>query len=254
MTMTRTSHSLLSTIAAVFAACTLSAFSAGCGPDYPNCDNDDQCHEGEFCVNHQCQDCRTNADCPTGQQCSAGACTPIDGYCDAATPCPAGQECQNNRCVTPETPQCSDTTPCPAGEECVGGRCNSIPGYCDDTHACPSNQRCENNRCVDMCSYTSAYFAFDSHAISSEARTAIQASNTCTHERNPSSLTLTGHADPRGTEEYNLALSENRARGVQRYLHSLGFRGTLNVVGRGEEMATGSDEDSWARDRRVDFE
>ena len=90
--------------------------------------------------------------------------------------------------------------------------------------------------------------------MTSEARTAIQATRTCTQERNPSGVTLTGHADPRGTEEYNLVLSENRARGVQRYLNSLGFRGSVQIVGRGEEMASGSDEASWARDRRVDIE
>ena len=55
-------------------------FAMGCGPTYPKCDNDEDCHEGEYCVNGQCQMCRTSSDCPTGQACNAGACEPISGF------------------------------------------------------------------------------------------------------------------------------------------------------------------------------
>ena len=34
-----------------------------CGPDYPKCDDDEDCHKGEFCINNLCQQCRNNADC-----------------------------------------------------------------------------------------------------------------------------------------------------------------------------------------------
>lgn len=249
--MTRTIRSLLlaSTVFAAFC-------STACGPTYPNCDRDNQCHEGEFCVNGQCQQCRSDADCGTGQQCSAGRCEDIPGYCDATHACPSGQECVNNRCqAQAREAQCDAARPCPAGQECIGGDCSPIAGYCDAQVSCPGGQLCENNHCRAMCSLESVYFEFDSSALSSDSRTTLQANRTCAGgDRSGLAITATGHADPRGTEEYNLVLSENRARAVQRYLHSLGVRNTMTIVGRGEESATGTDEASWARDRRVDLE
>ena len=65
-------------------------------------------------------------------------------------------------------------------------------------------------------------------------------------------LLLTGAADPRGTEEYNIALGERRGQSVRSYLVSLGMNsGRISVTSVGEEMATGSDEAGWARDRNV---
>jgi peptidoglycan-associated lipoprotein len=69
-------------------------------------------------------------------------------------------------------------------------------------------------------------------------------------------VALVGHTDPRGTEEYNLALSEQRARSVKDYLTPLvGAAGSkLHVVPKGMLEATGTDDASWSRDRRVDFQ
>lgn len=211
------------------------ALSAGCGPDYPNCDNDDQCHEGEFCVNHQCQDCRTDADCPTGQQCSAGACSPIDGYCDADHACPAGQECQNNRCqAAASTDACANVT-CPAGQHCESGGCVA------DSAPPPS------------CQLASVYFDYDSDVLDPGNRTILQSDARCIAELHPANVHATGRADERGTEEYNLALSERRAIGVTRYLRSLGVSVDLTQSGVGEEMSSGTDEAGWREDRRVDL-
>ena len=67
-------------------------------------------------------------------------------------------------------------------------------------------------------------------------------------------MTLVGHTDPRGTQEYNLALSERRAQSVRDHLGRLGVDGTkLSVLPRGSLDAKGTDEPSWAQDRRVDF-
>jgi peptidoglycan-associated lipoprotein len=64
---------------------------------------------------------------------------------------------------------------------------------------------------------------------------------------------VTGYCDPRGTEEYNLALGDRRARAVMSYMISLGLDGNaVSASSMGEEMAQGTDEGSWARDRRVE--
>jgi len=66
--------------------------------------------------------------------------------------------------------------------------------------------------------------------------------------------TVEGHADERGTREYNLALGERRANAAKNYLISLGVGAErLSVVSYGKErpVAIGSNEQSWARNRRA---
>lgn len=67
-------------------------------------------------------------------------------------------------------------------------------------------------------------------------------------------VTVEGHADERGTREYNLALGERRANSARNYLASLGVDpGRITVVSYGKErpVALGSDEASWAQNRRA---
>ena len=66
---------------------------------------------------------------------------------------------------------------------------------------------------------------------------------------------LVGRADPRGTDEYNLALGTRRAATVRTYLERLGVPSQrLSPTTRGEIDASGSDEVGWQRDRRVDLQ
>lgn len=70
-------------------------------------------------------------------------------------------------------------------------------------------------------------------------------------------LQVSGHTDERGTREYNLALGERRANAVARYLVGLGVSADqLSVVSYGKEkpVADGSDEESWAKNRRVEVD
>jgi peptidoglycan-associated lipoprotein len=192
-----------------------------CGPEYPNCDDDEDCHEGEFCVNGQCQLCRDDADCPAGQQCRGGRCDPIEGYCTGAGDCPDGQECQNNRCVV------SQSMPLDAPDE---------------------------EPVAQGCTIDTIYFDFDSSNLSSAARNEIQSNVECMREKGIESMHLTGYTDPQGTEEYNLALGDRRARSVMEYMTSLGVdSASLSASSMGEEMAEGEDESGWRRDRKVTF-
>jgi len=105
----------------------------------------------------------------------------------------------------------------------------------------------------EPCAFETVYFEFDSSELDSSSRTAIQEAVECYRRQNPDvRLLLTGAADPRGTEEYNLALGERRGQSVRSYLVSLGMNpGQISVTSVGEEMATGTDEASWALDRNV---
>jgi len=98
------------------------------------------------------------------------------------------------------------------------------------------------------------YFAYDSSEVRPEFRPAIEA-----HARylaaNPNTIvTLEGHADERGSREYNLALGENRANSVKRQLSLLGASaGQIRTVSYGEERPAvdGHDESAWSQNRRV---
>lgn len=99
------------------------------------------------------------------------------------------------------------------------------------------------------------YFEFDSAVLLPEARAALIGH--AEYLRSSSkSVRLEGHADERGTREYNMALGERRAKAVQRYLVLQGVSpAQLELVSYGEErpVATGNDEQSWAQNRRVEL-
>jgi peptidoglycan-associated lipoprotein len=105
----------------------------------------------------------------------------------------------------------------------------------------------------EPCVFETVYFAFDSSELDSSARAAIQTAVDCYRNQNPDvRILLTGACDPRGTEEYNIALGERRAQSVRSYMSSLGLSARqISVTSVGEEMATGTDEAGWARDRNV---
>ncbi|NVB81656.1 MAG: OmpA family protein [Kofleriaceae bacterium] len=68
------------------------------------------------------------------------------------------------------------------------------------------------------------------------------------------SLQLVGRADPRGTDEYNLGLGSRRAESVRSYLQRLGVPAArLSPTTRGDLDASGKDETTYRRDRRVDL-
>ncbi len=99
-------------------------------------------------------------------------------------------------------------------------------------------------------------FGFDKADLGDDDHTILQQLATCmrTGPLRGRAVDLIGRADPRGTEEYNLALGSHRARSVNDYLQSLGVAKTSLVqTSRGALDATGTDEGGWANDRRVDI-
>jgi peptidoglycan-associated lipoprotein len=100
-----------------------------------------------------------------------------------------------------------------------------------------------------------AYFAFDSAAVDARARTVLGKVADC-FEKGPlrgKRMRLIGHADPRGDSEYNMVLAGERASSVEQVLVGEGLSSQrVSTSSRGEMDATGTDEASWARDRRVD--
>ncbi|HNS98600.1 MAG TPA: OmpA family protein [Polyangiaceae bacterium] len=99
-------------------------------------------------------------------------------------------------------------------------------------------------------------FGYDSARVKDEFRNTLVALAQCMNDGalKGRSLLMVGHADPRGEEDYNMALGGRRAESVRGAMESLGVdKGRMDVSSRGELEATGVDEESWAKDRRVDI-
>lgn len=97
------------------------------------------------------------------------------------------------------------------------------------------------------------FFSYDSAELSSNAQRTLER-QTQWLEMNPNiRITIEGHADERGTREYNLALGERRAVAVRNYLTSLGAdRDRINIISYGKERPVDleSNEISWSKNRR----
>jgi peptidoglycan-associated lipoprotein len=99
-------------------------------------------------------------------------------------------------------------------------------------------------------------FEYDQFTLSAEARNILTA-NAAYLRANPSQrIVIEGHTDERGSDEYNLALGERRARAALNYLVSLGIAAErLSILSYGEErpVVAGSEESAWSQNRRAEF-
>ena len=100
------------------------------------------------------------------------------------------------------------------------------------------------------------YFEFDSIRLTPEAQEILTQKAAWLRMNPGARVTIEGHCDDRGTNEYNLALGEGRAQSASAFLVDLGIEESrLNSLSYGEErpLATGQDEETWARNRRAHF-
>jgi peptidoglycan-associated lipoprotein len=124
-------------------------------------------------------------------------------------------------------------------------------GYGADTGSVDSSMSEE----AALRAITTFYFEYDSADLKAEAMRALDV-HAKDLKGNGARVVLEGHADERGTREYNMALGERRSKAVQRYLVLQGVSpAQLELVSYGEEraIATGNDEQSWAQNRRVEL-
>ncbi len=100
------------------------------------------------------------------------------------------------------------------------------------------------------------YFDFDKSTVRPEYRGIVSAHAAYTAAHSSARVTLEGHADERGTREYNLGLGERRGNAVMGLMSAQGARGSqLVVVSYGEERPTCrvSDDHCWSQNRRVEI-
>lgn len=251
-------------------------------PTYPQCKKDKHCKAelGEKCVDGQCQNCNTDADCvgkaPDGTdwvchefRCSDPATINAagdGGVGSLGSPCTQTIDCSGGLvCTAGACSQCTDDIECDGGTCDLGtGTCSSGAGggVCTTDDQCAMDEICDGGMCVfsgiepsgnNPCGLDAIYFGFDSPKILDEAAQQLRDVAECL-KNNGSLVYLEAHADPRGTEEYNIMLTDKRGQGVKRFLEDLGVPGeNMQVISKGSLESSGGDESTWSKDRRVEF-
>ncbi len=100
------------------------------------------------------------------------------------------------------------------------------------------------------------YFDYDRAVIRDDARATMDANATWMKKFRSAKILVEGHCDERGTEEYNLALGEKRAKAAQDYLLSMGIGSDrLKIIsyGKSQPINPGHDEGAWQMNRRAQF-
>jgi peptidoglycan-associated lipoprotein len=232
--------------------------ASGCkGDEYPKCESDSNCKSktvkgkdgdekevkiDEFCVFGKCQECAKDTHCDSGEKCKKGRC---EAECVDDGQCGEGRICQASACKAAE---CSPTKGCAEGKTCQAGRCNtpSSSGMGTGGGQTPvAGAGCEKNVRVT--------FDFNVYDLRPEARETLDRFAQCMRDNASWKLTVEGHADDRGTTEYNLQLGEKRASSIRDYLIKLGVdKARVKSLSFGEErpLQPGQDESSWAANRR----
>jgi peptidoglycan-associated lipoprotein len=225
--------------------------ATGCpGPDYPKCETDDQClkdkdgnEKSEHCLFGQCQECAKDSHCKAGKSCMQGRC---ETTCGNDEQCGSGMICDAKKCAPV---QCSNNDGCKGGT-CKDGRCSKTFATGTDGAGGTgadggADKPCERNARIQ--------FGYNDSELPGDARTTLDQFAKCMQKNPTWKLVVEGHADERGTTDYNLQLGDARAKNIRKYIITLGVEGgRVRVVSYGEEKpieATGN-ESSWARNRR----
>ncbi len=154
----------------------------------------------------------------------------------------------------------TQASPPPAAAAPTAPAATTAQKTCATDLDCGDKQLCLNNRCVDItaelaeCTNVRVHFPFNSDEIDPNDETQLDRSARCLKADHALHVTIEGNADERGTEEYNMALGDRRARSVAKYLESLGAsKGQLATVSFGKETpeCQEHDEACWARNRRA---
>ena len=116
----------------------------------------------------------------------------------------------------------------------------------------------ENIRYDSMAVFANAtiYFEFDKSNLTSKSIQTLKSTVNALNDNSSIQITLAGHADERGTREYNLALGQRRAETVSDYLVLNGIsKSRITVKSYGEERpaVSGQNEKSYAKNRRVEI-
>ena len=150
-------------------------------------------------------------------------------------------------CAKPQAADEMSSAPAPAPEMAV-----SVPQ--DEPEAMATDDQLQTQAIPVI--FDKVYFAYDQSTLSEQARAALSNNAVLLQTAPELRVSIEGHCDDRGSDEYNLALGERRARAVRNFLVSLGVAPErLETISYGEEMPVDSNqnETAWAKNRRAEF-
>jgi peptidoglycan-associated lipoprotein len=107
-----------------------------------------------------------------------------------------------------------------------------------------------------MASLDNIYFDFDSYVLSAKAREILTKNAAAMMKNSSITVQIAGNCDERGSDEYNLALGEKRAKAAMNYISTLGVPASrLSTISYGKEKPAdpGHDDAAWAKNRRDEF-
>ena len=179
------------------------------------------------------------------------------GFCTLTVVAALLGGCAHKQETKAEAPK---SEPAPAPQTASAPAPASNDKTCASDLDCGAKQLCLNNRCVDItadlaeCTDVHVHFPFNSDEIDSADKPQLERSARCLKAEHSLHVTIAGNADERGTEEYNMALGDRRARAVASYLQSLGAsQQQVATVSYGKENpeCKEHDEACWAKNRRA---
>jgi peptidoglycan-associated lipoprotein len=165
-------------------------------------------------------------------------------------------------CAHKQETKSASTTPPTAAPAPVASAPAATSNSCSGDLDCGPKQLCVRSKCVDIdanlaeCNQVRVHFGFNVSDIDPADKPSLERSARCLRADQALHVTITGNADERGTEEYNMALGDRRATAVKSYLESLGASDAqLKTVSYGKEnpLCTEHDEACWANNRRADM-
>lgn len=240
--------------------------------EYPNCKTDEHCKDfKEFCIDGKCRKCREDKTCVAKDACGyceakTHTCERRKSCCTMDTDCPTGV-CrkkpgeQIGRCAT----SCRSDDQCEPNEECKNGVCvlrtADSRKRCKKDDDCDADSRCQKGYCVKEtpselpCKLEPVYFDFDEFSVSSKAKQVLEKNLKCLRSFK-SKVRVEGHADARGTAEYNLALGQRRSNAVVNYLVNSGIDGKRLVsvsYGKEKPACDTTTDVCHGKNRRVEF-
>ncbi len=170
-------------------------------------------------------------------------------------------------CATQSSPPAREVTEVPAAPSTAAVEApppaQPAVARCGSDADCAFSELCVDSTCraitpeLAACTSAVAHFSFDQSTLRDEDLPVLQRVARCLSNVPGLRVTVEGHADERGTAQYNVALGSRRAAAVERYLLSLGVASTqLRTVSYGKERPVCSQhgESCWGRNRRASLE